>query len=342
MPRPTMRQIAEVTGLSEAAVSFALNGKAGVSPATVRRVHEAAEKLGWRRNVAAAALSGARAGAVGLVLARSNEGLGNDSFFLRLIAGIESVINAESQALVLQIVETIQEEQETYQRWWSERRVDGVFVVDPRVDDPRPAQLRALGLPALFVGASSEMGLPGVSIDDAAAMGLLVEHLSEQGHTHIAHVAGINGLVHTRRRVEAFARVSKDLGIRAHSSYLTDYSQHSGIEATEEILALADRPTAVIYDNEVLALAGLATFNEHGVVVPRDMAVVAWEDNIIWTAVRPQLTALRRDPAVLGARSAHSLLELIAGIVPADVQMPTPELVVRDSTVVGTPPTQPR
>src|SRR6185312_11727321 len=98
--------------------SFALNGKGGVSPATVKRVHEAAEKLGWRRNVAAAALSGARAWAVGLVLARSRDGLGNDSFFLRLIAGIESVINAESQALVLQIVETLEQEQETYQRWW--------------------------------------------------------------------------------------------------------------------------------------------------------------------------------------------------------------------------------
>ena len=242
----------------------------------MQRVHEAAEKLGWRRNVAAAALSGARAGAVGLVLARSNEGLGNDSFFLRLIAGIESVINLQSQALVLQIVETIQEEQETYQRWWSERRVDGVFVVDPRVDDPRPAQLNALGLPALFIGASSELGLPGVSIDDAAAMGTIVEHLSGQGHTHIAHVGGINDLFHTRRRVEAFARVADSLGIQAHSSYLTDYSQNAGIEATEEILALADRPTAVIYDNEVLALAGLATFNEHRIAVPRDMAVVAW------------------------------------------------------------------
>lgn len=334
MPRPTMRQIAEVTGLSEAAVSFALNGKTGVSPGTVQRVHEAAERLGWRRNVAAAALSGARAGAVGLVLARNNEGLGNDSFFLRLIAGIESVINQQSQALVLQIVETIQEEQDTYQRWWSERRVDGVFVVDPRVDDPRPAQLNALGLPALFIGASSELGLPGVSIDDAAAMGLIVEHLSGQGHTHIAHVAGINDLLHTRRRVEAFARISATLGIRAHSSYLTDYSQSSGIEATEEILALADRPTAIIYDNEVLALAGLATFNEHKLSVPADMAVVAWEDNIIWTAIRPQLTALRRDPAVLGARAAHSLMELINGNETGDVHMPTPELVVRDSTVV--------
>ncbi|MCU6480282.1 DNA-binding LacI/PurR family transcriptional regulator [Arthrobacter silviterrae] len=335
MSRPTMRQIAQVTGLSEAAVSFALNGKGGVSPATVTRVHEAAEKLGWRRNVAAAALSGARAGAVGLVLARGRDGLGNDSFFLRLIAGIESVINAESQALVLQIVETLEQEQETYQRWWSERRVDGVFVVDPRTTDTRPQQLKGLGLPAVAIGGTPGFGLPFVGVDDAAAMTVLVQHLAGQGHTDIAHVAGINDLLHTRRRVEAFAAAAKKLGIRAHGSYLTDYSEHSGLEATEEILALPERPTAIIYDNEVLALAGLATFNAHRLDVPQDMAVVAWEDNIIWTAIRPQLTALRRDPTVMGAEAARSLLELMAGTTPEDVQMPTPQLVVRDSTVEG-------
>lgn len=333
MSRPTMRQIAEVTGLSEAAVSFALNGKGGVSSATVDRVQAAATKLGWRRNVAAAALSGDRAGALGLVLARGNEGLDNDSFFLRLIAGIESVINTESQALVLQIVQTVNHEQETYQRWWSERRVDGVFVVDPRVDDPRPRQLKALGLPALAIGGTPEFGLPFVGIDDAAAMTVLVQHLADQGHKHIAHVAGIDDLLHTRRRVEAFATAAATRGIRAHSSYLTDYSQHSGVEATEEILALQDPPTAVIYDNEVLALAGLATFNSHRMEVPRDMAVVAWEDNIIWTAIRPQLTALRRDPGEMGAESARSLLKLIAGKTPRNVQIPVPELLVRNSTV---------
>lgn len=336
-----MRKIAEVTGLSEAAVSFALNGKGGVSEATVARVQAAAEALGWRRNVAAAALSGDRAGALGLVLARENDGLGNDSFFLRLIAGIESVINNHAQALVLQIVQTVEQEQETYQRWWSERRVDGVFLVDPRVNDPRPGQLRALGLPALAVGGTPGFGMPFVGVDDAAAMTVLVQHLSEQGHAHIAHVAGIDDLLHTRRRVEAFSIAADKLDIRAHSSYLTDYSQHSGIEATEEILALAERPTAIIYDNEVLALAGLATFNAHSLEVPRDIAVVAWEDNIIWTAIRPQLTALRRDPAVMGEQAARSLLQLIDGTKPADVQMPTPELVVRDSTVATATRSQP-
>lgn len=330
-----MRQIAEATGLSEAAVSFALNGKGGVSAATVERVQEAARALGWRKNVAAAALSGARAGAVGLVLAREDEGLGNESFFLRLISGIESVINKRSLALVLQIVGTVEEEAETYERWWSERRVDGVFVVDPRTDDPRPALLRRLGLPAVVVGGSPGPGLPSVAIDDAAAMRVIVEHLAERGHRRIAHVAGLDDLLHTRRRVDALAQAAAELGIEAHSSYLTDYSQDSGIRATEQLLALPQRPTATIYDNEVLALAGLATFNARRLRVPEDMAVVAWEDNIIWTAIRPQLTALRRDPAVMGVHAAQSLVGLLDGGTPADVQLPVPELVVRSSTAAG-------
>lgn len=332
MVRPTIKDIALSTGVSEAAVSFALNGKPGVSEETRQRVIAAAGQVGWRRNVAAQALSGDRAGAVGLVIARNATSIGGEAFFLRLIAGIESVISDQSLSLVLHIVDSVDLEMETYRRWWSERRVDGVLLVDLRTADPRPDCLRELGLPAVLIGGPGPDGVASVNVDDTAAMRLIVDHLAGRGHEHICHVAGMTEFAYTRRRIEAFTAATSERRITAEGSYSTDYSEEVGARATEEILALSRRPTAVIYDNEVLAMAGIGTLHRCGLRIPDDMAVVAWEDNAIWRAIRPQLTALRRDPAVLGADGARLLLDRLAGGEARTVVEPVPELIVRDST----------
>ena len=150
--RPTIKDIARRAGVSESAVSFALNDRPGVSQDTRARVRQVAEELGWQANSAARALSGERAGCAGLVLARPAQTLGVESFFLQLVSGIQEVLSARKIALLFQVVEDLDAECALYRRWWAERRVDGVLVVDPRTDDPRPELLASLGLPAVAIG----------------------------------------------------------------------------------------------------------------------------------------------------------------------------------------------
>ena len=88
--RVTIRDIAERAGVSKVAVSYALNGQPGVSAATRERIVSIADELGWYPNRAARALSGARADACGLVLARPARTLALEPFFMEFIAGVES------------------------------------------------------------------------------------------------------------------------------------------------------------------------------------------------------------------------------------------------------------
>ncbi|MCJ0869243.1 LacI family DNA-binding transcriptional regulator [Streptomyces sp. AP-93] len=353
--RPTIKDIARQAGVSESAVSFALNNRPGVSQDTRARIRRVAEELGWQPNSAARALSGEQSGAVGLVLARPAHTLGVESFFLQLVSGIQEVLAAGRIALLFQVVEDLDAECAVYRRWWAERRVDGVVVVDPRTDDPRPALLEQLALPAVTVGetgpasASPDSAAPApsapaalsalsalsaVRADDAGAMAQVLDHLYGLGHRRIAHVAGLPGLAHTERRIASLRAEAERLGLGSGQvrSVTTDYSDAEGAEATRRILAEPEPPTAIVYDNDVMAVAGVAVASELGIPVPGGLSVVAWDDSALCRVTRPRLTALVRDTAGFGRLAAEELLGLLAGGPPRSRESERPRLEPREST----------
>lgn len=348
--RPTIKDIARQAGVSESAVSFALNNRPGVSQDTRARIRRVAEELGWQPNSAARALSGERSGAVGLVLARPAHTLGVESFFLQLVSGIQEVLAAGRIALLFQVVEDLDAECAVYRRWWAERRVDGVVVVDPRTDDPRPALLEQLALPAVTVGetgpasaspgssaspaAAAPVALSAVRADDAGAMAQVLDHLHGLGHRRIAHVAGLPGLAHTDRRIGSLRAEAERLGLGPGQvrSVTTDYSDAEGAEATRRLLAEPEPPTAIVYDNDVMAVAGVAVASELGIPVPGGLSVVAWDDSALCRVTRPRLTALVRDTAGFGRLAAEELLALLAGGPPRSRESERPRLEPREST----------
>ncbi|MFI6879895.1 LacI family DNA-binding transcriptional regulator [Streptomyces sp. NPDC050400] len=336
--RPTIKDIAKEAGVSESAVSFALNGRPGVSEATRARVRRVADRLGWRPSAAARALSGEGPATVGLVLARPASTLGVESFFLQLVSGIQEVLSLRRFGLLFQVVENLDAECDAYRRWWAEHRVDGVLVVDPRADDPRPPLLDELGLPAVVIGSlppgDDGTGHPGIAnlwADDARAMAGIVDHLDALGHRRIAHVAGLPELAHTRRRIASLRAEAERRGIEAHS-HTTDYSDTEGARTTRRVLDSASPPTAIVYDNDVLAVAGLGVAAERGIPVPAALSIVAWDDSVLCRSTHPALTALVRDTTAFGRRAAEELFALLDGGPARRVEDALPHLLERGST----------
>lgn len=333
MRRATIADIARAAGVSKGAVSYALNGRPGVSDATRRRILKIAAEVGWHPSSAARALSDGRAGVLGLVVDRPARTLGIESFFMQLISGIEATLSASSVGLLLQVTEDQANEMDAYRRWWGQRRVDGVIIVDLRQDDPRIALLEELKLPAIVIGGPHGLGgLPGVWSDDAAAVTSVVEYLAALGHRQIARVAGLPAFWHTEVRTRALAEAVTALDLADVTTVHTDYSGEEGARATRTLLAQRRPPTAVIYDNDVMAVAGVAVAHEMGVSVPRQLSIVAWDDSPLCQLVHPQLTAVGRDIAAYGSHAAESLLELVMGQPVQSYQDATPRLVPRGST----------
>jgi DNA-binding LacI/PurR family transcriptional regulator len=360
MKRPTITDIAQRAGVTKAAVSFALNGQPGVSAATRERILAIAAEIGFQPNSAARALTAGRAGAFGLAVQRPAGSLGIEPFLMQLISGIQRDLAGYQVCLQFAVTETAAAEIELYRQWWAQRRVDGVFLVDLLVNDDRIAAIEELRIPAVVLGAAEGAGtLPAISSDSRAAAEAVTGYLAACGHRRVARVGGHPAYWHSRLRRDAFEASAVTAGLTAYfvevgpaeaatagadsaGAGLTGAAGYGSPAAmaqlTVALLGAAEPPTAICYDSDVLAAAGLGAAQRMGVSVPGAVSLISWDDSPLCELMHPGLTALRRDIAGVGATAARMLRELAAGGRPESVLEPAPALQIRASSSWGNGP----
>lgn len=338
--RLTIRDVAARAGVSRAAVSLAFNNKPGVSEATRTRIMEVARSMGWEPNRSARALNKQGTGTIGLAISRPARQLGLEPFYMEFISGLESVLSDQSSALLLRLVKSLDEEIELQRHWWRSGQIAGSVLVDFREHDPRVPVLSQLGMPVVAVAHPSLTG-PFTSLwtDDTTAVTEAVRYLAALGHRSIARVGGTAELGHSVIRGTAFTSAMADLGLPEGRQLATDFSGEAGARATRSLLAAAERPTAIIYDNDLMAVAGLSVAAEMGLRVPADISLLAWDDSQLCKLTHPTLSAMSHDIYAFGADVARSLYEVLSGRRVAPHQVPTPTLTPRGST--GPPPKRP-
>ncbi|WP_033220931.1 LacI family DNA-binding transcriptional regulator [Kitasatospora phosalacinea] len=271
-------------------------------------------------------------GALGLVLARSTRLFGTEPFFMEFIAGMEARLVTHDMSVLLHVVPTRDEEMAAYQRWAKGDLVDAVAVVNLTEGDQRPAALDELGLPAILVGTWPEdLSRPAVRTDDGGPVREAVARLAELGHRCIARVSGPLSLLHTQARSLAQQEACREAGIES-VTVEGDYTAESGARLTTELLARTPRPTAVLYDNDVMAVAGLAAAKDLGLEAPADLSLIAWDDSTLCRLTAPPLTTMTVDVHRFGAMVAEAALERIAGRSVPERWSPTAHFVQRGTT----------
>ncbi|WP_230085369.1 LacI family DNA-binding transcriptional regulator [Arthrobacter sp. AQ5-05] len=329
----TIADIAKLSGVSPGAVSFALNGRPGVSEETRRRILNIAEEHQWAPSSAARALVGSRAGVIGFAVNRSASTVGTEAFFTDLIAGVQSALTEDRIAMQMVLVGSIEEEVATYRRWCSANQVDGVIVIDPRDDDPRLSALQEMSLPAVVIGShASDAGHPAtIWLDDSQVAHALFDYLAALGHRSIAFVSGPAEFQHTRMRIEVLGALS-ERGVKGEV-IATDFSPAAATATMRRLLSRAERPSAVVFDNDMMAIAGLRVAQEMRLSVPQDLSIASFDDSVVAGLVRPSITCITRDTFGLGAAAAEFLREQIDAVdVLPDRTGALPQLTVREST----------
>lgn len=337
-PRPariTIADVARAAGVSPSAVSFALNDRPGVSADTRQRILAVADELGWRPSARARALARSRANAVGLVLNRPVELLAADPFFSQFLAGLEVVLSPADHALMLQVIaDDTAAEAQAYRRMADAGRVDGFVITDARSNDPRFELIEMLGLPAIVVGDPETVApFPVHGPDESVGTGLAMRYLLDLGHERIDYVSGPEIWEHGRRRRVAWQDGLAAAGLPERYAVESDFTSPGGAEATERLLQQAvTPPTAIVYGNDLMAMAGMSVLRQHGLRIPEDVSVVGYDDIPLAGHLSPALTTVRQDVLGNGRLVASRLLASITGEAIAIDPVQPPELVVRDST----------
>ncbi|MBP2418830.1 LacI family DNA-binding transcriptional regulator [Microlunatus capsulatus] len=338
--RPTIADVAKRAGVSKGLVSFVFNDKPGVAAPTRERILAAAAELGWQPDQLARSLSTQQAASLGLVVRRDPTVLAADPFFPAFMAGVETALTERGWVLVLSLVPDADAEAATYRSLAAHRRVDGVLLTDLRRDDERLPLLAGLGLPAVCVGRpDAPAGFPVVNLDDAAGLRAVVEHLVGLGHRRIGYVGGDVGMLHGLRRRATFRAALAGHGLEPVGLVDTDFSAAAGAAATTALLDAPERPTALVYASDPMAVAGLAVLQRRGLRVPQDCSVTGFDGMELGAHLHPALTTVGADPLAWGRAAAGVLLRLLDDGRAEDLELPAAALLVRSST--GPPPDPP-
>jgi LacI family repressor for deo operon, udp, cdd, tsx, nupC, and nupG len=310
----TISDVARAAGVSNSAVSYALNGKKGVSPATRERVLSVAQRLGWKPNHAAKSLSNSRASCIGLVISGNQNSMAIEPYYMHLISGLSQELETENYSLMVRLAPHITDELHVIADWIASGTVDGIVVINIQIADPRIDYFRHHSTIPVVVLADPSMtgGLLTLRSDEAQAVQLITDALAQHGHTSIGRVAGPENLGHSFIRDQAFSTETEKRGIQ-YACMHSNYTPEQGSEMTRRLLSLHRDITAIVYDNDVMALAGLSTASEMGVRVPQQLSIICWDDSFLCTATRPTLTAVSRDVITSGKIAAHMLLQRIKG-----------------------------
>lgn len=244
----------------------------------------------------------------GMVLRRAPGHRGLDPFYTELLGGVERVLDRAGAHVLVHIVPSLADELATLQRWSEHRAVEGVVLSDLVEDDARIPLCAELGLPSVLIGGGARAGHTVIAVDNGSSMRDAVGFLVDLGHRRIGRVAGPATLLHTRSRSAAFDRAAAELGVVA-STVSGDYGAVSGAERTRALLDEHPDITAIVYDNDVMAVAALEAARAAGRSVPGDLSILAWDDSPSCQLAEPALSVVARDIRELGALVASALLE---------------------------------
>jgi LacI family transcriptional regulator len=333
--QPTSRDVARLAGVSRTTVSFVLNDVPGVkiSEETRQRVLEAARNLDYYPTAAARSLASGRTQRIGLVLGEAQERLPPDAILPIFLQGVTASVHHRGYLLMIHLPEDVSSH-EAYLRLIREQQVDGLILSGPRSDDPVLDELAEEQFPLVLHGRVAGSRLPYVDVDNQDGAYRAVTHLISLGHRRIGFISNAphfySGAVD---RHAGYRQALAEHAIPFDESLVrwAAFSPATGQAAMEELLSLAERPTAVFGASDVIAIGAMSAIQSAGLCVPGDMAVVGFDDIFLAAHTHPKLTTVRVPAYRLGWTAAEILIDLIEGDSESSPVALESELVVRAS-----------
>lgn len=326
----TLAEIAQAAGVSVSTVSRALtNNRHPLKEETRQRIVNLAKEMGYNPNLVARSLQSNRTHIVGVIVDRMRS-----PFAAATVQGIQdglrqagysiSIINSNrDQDLVVEAIQT-----------FNSRRVDGIVILNSWLHTFNDPLLSLQDRPFVFVNrlfsdASHNCVAPG----DRCGAQLAIKHLVDLGHQRIAYINGIESWLESQNRLAGYHDVLTEHGLPVDETLIRpgDWGVDSGYQAAQDLLALAQPPTAIFAANDLMAMGVIYAIKDAGLRVPDDVALIGYDDRDFAEWIRPALTTIRMPSYEMGQAAARLLLEQFAGEELEDATQIPGKLIIRQS-----------
>jgi LacI family transcriptional regulator len=330
--RATIRDIADLAGVSIATVSRVLNDRPDVARETRETVLQVVREHGFSTNRGARGLSSGRTGMIGLTLP-----LVADAYFGPMLSGAAEALHERDMRIVLAPTLHEHDREVSLIERLMRGTTDGAILMLPEESAEELLTLQRQGFPFVVVDPREPPpdGIACVAAMHASGAKQAAEHLLALGHRRIGAIAGTPGWYATEERLAGFRAALAGAGILLDPELVvhSDWRIPRGTEAARELLSLPDPPTAIFGFNDNVAIGALHAARERGLSVPDDLSVVGFDDTEQAVIVTPRLTSVRQPLAELGRMGVSLLIRLIDGqrVDALRVELAT-QLVVREST----------
>jgi DNA-binding LacI/PurR family transcriptional regulator len=305
----TIRQVAELAGVSVATVSRALSGSDLVSRELVERVTVAARSLNYKPNQIARSFRTQKTRMVGLVISDIE-----NPFFTSVVRGVEKVLRDSGYSLLL--TDSNEDEKIEWEHLQNLRAegVAGIILTPSARESKKYEEYIESGMTLVAIDrAPSNLKVDRVTVNNMDGVQGAVRHLVELGHEKIGFITGLPKISSAYERQMGYERGMNnyDLPIRPEWIQQGNFRRDGGYAAMTNILALKDRPTAVISGNNLMTLGALAAIYESNVKVPEEMSIVGYDDMVWAGSLNPPLTVIAQPTLELGRVAAQLLMDRI-------------------------------
>ncbi|OXM13670.1 LacI family DNA-binding transcriptional regulator [Paenibacillus herberti] len=332
----TIIDVAKKAGVSPSTVSRVISGSTRISAATTKKVKIVMEDLGYHPNLMAKNLVSRTTMTIGLLLPRNADEAFLDIFFSEVTRGILSKATRAGYDLLLKTGKSEQEELEAVTRLVKGRRVDGIILLQSRLDDTVIRYLQQESFPFVLIGRDRERpDILTVDNDNVQAAYDVTRHLLELGHRRIGYASGPLELVVSADRHEGYRRALEEAGIEPQPGWFvsTELVRADSTSAVRALMDRPDRPTALVVMDDLLAFSLLNSLSELGYSVPEDMAVFGFNDNPMSPVSSPPISSVDIGVYHLGLEAAGLLLRSVKGEQPEQRRVIVPHrLIPRESS----------
>ena len=328
----TIRDVANYAGVSISSVSRVLSNHPNISPNLRQRVESAVEALKYEPHFLAHGLRRGTTSSIGFLV-----GTISNPIMADISAKASELLSSQGYSMLLVCSQNEPQADVDYLHFLARRQVSGLIVsTASNGPDQSMPLITELGVPTVMLDRelTNAPHVSAVQSDHKSGMCAAVAHLLEQGHRRIALIGGYDFIFPARERLRGFKAAFQEADLSYDPALVRSvgFPAHRAYAETDDLLGLAEPPTALIAAGNTTLIGVLQSLQEQNVVVGRDIALIGCDDTALAQLYSPPITVIERDLVLLGETAATLLLDTIRNGGGQRIELPT-KLIVRESSI---------